>query len=339
MALKIGMIGAGGVARVHALEYDENKETELIAIADIDDKAKEEFVRTFSVKKVVSDYREILKDTSIDVIDICLPHFLHKEVTVAALKAGKDMILEKPIASTLDDADEMIETAAREGRQFFVALNQRFLPAHQKLKEMLERGDCGKPFLALGIIIGDELARMNRRDNWKGSWDKAGGGALIDTGMHIIDLMHYFFGIPKTVNCGFGRFVVEHENKGDDNVVVILEYDDMIANIVVTYSAISDNWSEKKDIYLTNASLHVISEAEKPLYKIENKGEPRYIDVPHDTNWWVYSVRRGIAHFIDCVINNREPLVKPEDARMALHTILRAYKAARADSFHAMERM
>ena len=94
MALKIGMIGAGGVAKVHAREYDENKETELIAIADIDDKAKEEFVRTFSLKKVVSDYREILKDTSIDLIDICLPHFLHKEVTVAALKAGKDVILE-----------------------------------------------------------------------------------------------------------------------------------------------------------------------------------------------------------------------------------------------------
>ena len=83
--------------------------------------------------------------------------------------------------------------------------------------------------------------------------------------------------------------------------------------------------------------LSIWSAKRKNPCKIENKGEPQYIDVPHDSNWWAYSVRRGVAHFIDCIINDREPLVKPEDAKMALHTILKAYESARADSFYPMK--
>ena len=78
MKFKVGMIGAGGVSKAHAMEYKENKETELVAISDIDSTARGEFAKTFGLEKSASDYREILKEASIDLIDICLPHFLHK---------------------------------------------------------------------------------------------------------------------------------------------------------------------------------------------------------------------------------------------------------------------
>ncbi|MGQ9632145.1 MAG: Gfo/Idh/MocA family protein [bacterium] len=329
MVLNVGIIGAGGVSRAHAREYRDNPKTRLYAVAESNGAALEDFSMNFDVKRRFSDYRELLEDDRVDVVDICLPHFLHRSATLDALNAGRDVILEKPIALTLKEADEIIELAERKGRKFFVALNQRFLPAHRKLKELLDGGRCGRPFLALGTIIGDELRRMNIEDNWKGSWELAGGGALADTGTHIVDLMHYFFGTPEAVTCSFGRYVVKHENKGDDNVALTMEYEDMMANIVVTYSAASDKWSERKDVYCTEASLHVVNEAERSLFKIESKGEPEYVGVEHDPNWWEYSVRRCVAHFVDCIAEGGEPAIKAEDARAALRTILIAYESAR----------
>lgn len=344
MKLNVGIIGTGLIARRHMFAYLKHNSVRVKSIADENADRRERFSKEFAVPSVFADYEKILEDKSINVVDICLPHYLHYEVTMKSFSVRKDVILEKPIALTLEEADEIIETAKKSGCHFFVSLNQRFLPCHQKMKQLLEEGRIGKPFLTVGTIIGDEFSRMNDPANWKGTWEKAGGGVLADTGTHLVDIMQYLFGLPSSVEGTIcERLVVEPEGKGDDNTLALLKFPHgVVCSLVLTYSATGNRWLERKEIFGTKGSIccslmgqtpttiYETSEKEKPLWVTTNKGTPEYIKVEHTKNWLRYSIERAVGHFIDCIVEEKEPFVNPYDARNALKTILSIYRIAKS---------
>lgn len=328
--LKVGIIGAGGVVqRAHVLAYEKRRDVEVVCIADPVETYRLAVGKTLGCDGLREDYRCVLDCPDVQAVDVCLPHYLHEEVVLAAFDAGKDVLLEKPISLNLDQADRMISTAKIAGRKFYVALNQRFYPAHRKLKEIIDSGKYGRPFLALAQLIGDEFQRMNIKDHWKGTWNLAGGGALADTGTHIVDLMLWWFGKPKAVSCQWGRFVVEAENKADDNVVVTLGYDNMLADISVSYSARSDQWREDKQVCFETASLHLSMDPEKPMLIGRGKKPLAQVRVAKMVPWWEKSVAAGVNHFLDCLQDKAKPEYGPEAARDTLEIILLAYRAAK----------
>ncbi len=327
--MKIGLIGAGAIANAHLSAYSLNPHVEEIFVADPNQGACENAMRNFSkVKGAFSDYKELL-EKDIALVDICVPHYLHYPLTIDALKAGKDVICEKPIAMTLEEADEMLGTAERMKRRLFIDMNQRFMPYHKKAKEMLGRGEIGKPFLAIFNITGNAFREMNDPHHWKGSWDKAGGGALFDTGYHAIYMMLHFFGKPRSVMASTRRLLVEWENKADDNSAVILNYDDLLGTIVVSYTIFSEAWQEKRFIYGTEGSIHIQDEPLQPLILIK-ENQPQVIPTsqPPDVHPHPYSIKLALDHFIDCVVYNREPEVKAEEARDALALALAIYRSS-----------
>jgi predicted dehydrogenase len=328
--LRVGIIGAGIVVRnAHALAFAGRDDVEVAAVADPDEASRAAVGASLACSSLYDDYRRILDRKDIQAVDVCLPHCLHEPVVVDALNAGKHVILEKPIALTLGEADRMIATAGRAKRQFYVALNQRFFPPHRKIKEMIDSGTYGRPFLAMINVSGDEFARMNAAECWKGDWERAGGGALADTGTHIIDLSLWWFGRPRTISCQWGRFLVEAENKADDTVIVTLGYDHMLVNIMVTYVARSDSWTEGKEIHFPDACLHVRMEGEHTLLLGANKKPPTPVAVDPMTPWWSRSVAAGVSHFLDCIMGKAQPEYGPEAARETLRSILLAYQAAK----------
>lgn len=327
--LKIGLVGAGDVARAaHMPSFAENRKVEVAAVADPDTQSAQSLAERYGIPKVVTDYREVLSDPSVGAVDICVPHFLHYPIAMDALNAGKHVICEKPIAMNLEEADRMIEAAHEMGLWLLVTLNQRFLPIHRKVKEYLNDRRLGKPFLVNAYITGDVMLLMNDAYHWKGTWDRAGGGAFFDTGTHLVDLMHYWFGEPKAVTATLKRLVAKPENKADDNAAVTLEYDDdLIANLVVSYTVENEPWSEKKFIYGTGGDISMINEAAVPMFFVENSS-PQIVDVEHNAAWWDWSIDRALRHFVDCIAEGAEPIVTAEDARAALKTILAAYQSA-----------
>lgn len=334
MGLHVALIGGGMVARVHLDALATHPDVTAISLAELDRAAQEAMARQYPLRRVESDYRRLLEDPTIDVVDICLPHDLHHPVGLAALEAGKHVLSEKPIALTLQEADELIAAAERAGKRYFVALNQRFLPAHAEARRLLHEGAIGRPFMATVTIIGNELERMNQPGHWKGSWERAGGGVLADTGTHAVDLMLWWFGAPDRVTCRWQRTVVEAEDKGDDTTVVVMEYSNgPLVTLAMTYAA-TDPWSERKRVYGTSGSLHVVSEDAEPLV-VFKEGERRVMPVEHDPNWWPYSVKRGVHHFVDCLVHDWEFSVTPQDARETLRVILDAYRAAQGGHDHA----
>lgn len=341
MTLKVGLIGAGSIASLHLRAYAQRDDVEVAAIVDKNPARRAPLAEEFSIKKKYDDYRAILADEEIDLVDIILPHYLHHPVTLDALRAGKDVILDKPIAMSLEEADEMIETARSLGRRFFVVLNQRFVPAHRKARDLLEQGAIGKPYRAIVYLFaGNEFPRMNDPQDWKGTWDKGGGAVLFDSGVHLVDLMHYYFGDVRSVTALYRRLVVEPENKADDNTSVILEFKNgMMVDLHFSYSTIPNE--EKKSFYGTEGTLVVNLDVEEPLTIMKGNLphdrrfhgiEIEKVPVEHQPgwDWWgAYSMKGCLDHFIDCMLEGKEATeVTLADARRVLQTILAAYKSS-----------
>lgn len=326
--LKLGIIGAGDVARAaHIPSFAANKKVEVAAVADPDTASARSAAEHFGIGKVVEDYHEILDDPSIAAVDICAPHYLHYQITMDALNEGKHVICEKPIAMNLDEADRMIEAARELGLWLLITLNQRFMPIHRKVKEFITSGRLGKPFLAHAHLLGNVMTPLSDANHWKNTWDRAGGGAFFDTGTHIVDLMHYWFGEPTAVSATLKRLITKPENKADDNAAVTLEYDDdLIANLLVSYTQENEPWTEKKFIFGTGGNIAMISESAVPMFFVSDNS-PEMVDVEHKADWWAWSHDLALRHFVDCILENAEPVVTAEDARSALKTILAAYES------------
>ncbi len=327
--LQVGIIGAGLVFQgAHARAYEQRNDVRVAAVADPVESYRTQVGGRLHCDRLFEDYRQVLDIPEVQAVDVCLPHSMHEEAVLAAFQAGKDVVLEKPIALDLEEADRMIVAAEDAGRQFHVALNQRFYPAHRKVKAILDAGEYGAPFFAVAHAFGNEFERMNDPGNWKGSWDKAGGGALADTGTHLIDLMLWWFGRPKKVSCQWGRFMVEPEHKGDDNIVVTLGYDGMLAEVAVSYTTLSDPWRESKWIYTREASLQLHFDPEQPILIGKNGKAPEPLGEAAQPNWWDSSVQAGVNHWLDCFQGLAAPDFGPEAAREALEIVLLAYRAA-----------
>lgn len=330
MALKVGLIGAGAIAHPHVVGYVKNPHVNEVHIADPSDEARQRLAGEFGIiTKAVPDYKDLLADDSIDLVDICTPHYLHHPIAMAAFRAKKHVITEKPIAMTLKQADEMMAGGKKAKKRLFVALNQRMFPAHIEAKKIIDEGEIGEPFLGIVTILGNELPRMNDPSNWKGDWKKAGGGALIDTGYHAVYMLQHFLGPARAVTAMTKRLVVEPKNKADDTSIVALEMSDtVVANIVVTYCATGDPWTEARQIVGPKGSLFITDnpEDEVPLIAVI-EGDPIPVKVHNPPNVHQYGIRRALDHFIDCIVENRGPDIQNAEARAALATILAAYRS------------
>ncbi|MFC1805594.1 Gfo/Idh/MocA family protein [Planctomycetota bacterium] len=328
MALRIGLIGGGSVAGVHLAGYARIDEVARVRVAEVNVDAHAALRQQPKVADVVGDWRALLDDPSLDLIDICLPHHLHAQTAIAAFESGKAVICEKPIATTLDDADAMIAAAAAAHRPLYISHNMRFYPHHIRAKELLDEGAIGRPFLAVINVIGNELARMNDPQSWKGTWDKAGGGATIDTGFHATYTLHDFFGQPAAVTAVMARHVVTAPDKADDTAAVIFEFPGLTATLSITYAATHHPWDERREIHGTEGSLY-ITDRRPPRLRLVIDGEDTAVPIDEFANPFADSIAAALRHFVGCTITGQDPMVTAAESRAVLRTALAAYQSAR----------
>ena len=327
MGMHVAVIGGGFVGRVHLEAMLGHPAVSAVSLAEADAGALAELAGRYPLARTTTDYRALLDDPTVDIVDICLPHDLHHPVALEAFAAGKHVIADKPIANTLAEADEMMVAGEAAARRFYVALNERFLPVHQRVGELLAHGFLGRPSLALLVVAGSELPRLRLPGHWKGTWDRAGGGALADSGTHLVDLAHAWFGPPVAVRCLLARHVVASPDRADDTATLLMEYPGLTVNVVVSYAAAGQPWSETRALWSESGSLHVRLEDAEPLVAWrDGRRVPQVVE--HEADWWAWSVKRGLAHALDCFDRDLPFAVTPADARAALHTIRAAYLAA-----------
>ena len=143
--LRVGFIGVGDITDLHYLGYKDNPKAELYAICDVDEERLQKRASEWKVEKTYTDYRELLTDPNIEAVEVITPHHLHAEMGIAALKAGKHVSMQKPMAVNIGECDELIKTAELSKKLFRVFENFRFYPPMVKAKELLDSGAIGEP--------------------------------------------------------------------------------------------------------------------------------------------------------------------------------------------------
>jgi len=195
--IRVGVIGCGGIAkRSHIPNLVSQPDVEVVAICDVYNEVCEVVAEEHKIPHVFTDYNDLLAMDEIDAVDICTPNFAHKDPAIAALQAGKHVLVEKPIARNATEGQEMVDAARKSGKKFMVAQCCRWLPDSLALKRFIDGGAMGEMYYA-------RIQAIRRRGipSWGVFTDKEkqGGGPLIDIGVHILDTTLWLLGHPKPV--------------------------------------------------------------------------------------------------------------------------------------------
>jgi predicted dehydrogenase len=195
--LRVAFIGAGGIAGTHMKSYAEMDDVEMVAMADISKESMARHAEQYGIPDAFTDYREMLRKVKPDAVSVCTPNGLHAVNSVAALKAGAHVIVEKPMAMNAREAQSMISAAKKSRRKLVIGFQHRYDPKAQFIKNAVDTGQLGK------VVFG-RVQALRRRGipNWGvfGRKDLQGGGPLIDIGVHILEVTHFVMGSPRPVS-------------------------------------------------------------------------------------------------------------------------------------------
>ncbi len=195
--IKVGIIGVGGIAQAHIQGYRQNPAVELYAFCDINPERLEQQGKEHGITRLYTDVNDMMAALpELDAVSVCTWNCAHASCTIAALKAGKHVLCEKPMAMNADEAAAMLEAAKESGKLLMIGFVRRFGNDMAMLREFIEAG-------SLGDLYYSKVTYLRRHGN-PGGWfsDKArsGGGPLIDLGVHVIDFARYAMGNPKPVS-------------------------------------------------------------------------------------------------------------------------------------------
>ncbi|MBV6686222.1 Gfo/Idh/MocA family oxidoreductase [Bacillus sp. JRC01] len=330
--LKIGVIGCGSIAKHrHIPEYMANEHAEIVAVCDIVKDRAEEMADQIGAK-AYTDYKDLLKDESIEAVSVCTPNALHAPISVDALKAGKHVLCEKPMATSTEEAEAMIVAANEAGRKLMIGHNQRFVPSHQKAKELISKGEAGKIYsfrTAFGHG-GPEGWSVDGKDSWFFKKEEAFIGAMGDLGVHKTDLMRYILG-EEFVEVGAFVETSSKENADvDDTAVCVLKTESG------TIGTLAASWSYQKEdnstvIYGEKAVLRLEEDPVNSLVVQYSTGEVvKYelggIQTNDDGG---QSASGVIDRFVTSVVEDVPAAVPGEEAMKSLQVVLGALESSK----------
>lgn len=226
--IRIGAIGVGGIGGHQLRVAGNNPELfEVVAVCDNNVDVAKRVASEYNVDWHI-DYKELCKRGDLDAVIIALPHYLYGEVVCYALDCGLHVFKEKPFAKTLSDAKMMIDSERKNGKQIFLAGQNKFSSTFIKAKEISDSGEIGDVFLTRGAIIYRVGSMIDGYWWWRGKEELSGGVAIIDAGWHILDMVHWLRGMPNAVYASTGTMkgAPKADYDVDDKAVMILEYPD-----------------------------------------------------------------------------------------------------------------
>lgn len=196
--VRFGVIGLKGIGMTHIEAIRKFEDAELVSVCDVVESLAKSVGEKYGVRWF-TDYREMLKVKDLDAVCICTPHFLHHPMTLDALDAGKHVLVEKPMAITVREADEMNKKAKVKGLKLGVAFTYRTSAALKRVKNMIEKGELGRLIRAT-LEVANYRTQLYYEDSpWRKSWKTSGAGVLINQTIHHLDVMYWFLGRPKKV--------------------------------------------------------------------------------------------------------------------------------------------
>ena len=331
--LGFAILGAGMVARYHATAIERMPDARLVAVCRSDSARAEETATQFGVP-CLTDYTMLLARDDVDAVCICTPSGLHAEQTIAAARAGKHVLVEKPIALTLADADAMIAACEQAGVRLGVALQRRTEPEFQRVQAAIAAGELGR--IVLGNISMPYLRLQSYYDSadWRGTWALDGGGALMNQGIHLVDLLLWLIGDATEVRATAATLT--HAIEVEDCVTATLRFANGALGGITATTAAAPGFPHRVEIYGDRGGVQIEGEqvvrwdgggAHAAI--IQNQAPIAAGAGSSPTGIGAVGHTRLIGDFVAAIRAGRDPLAPGREGRRSLALVLAVYEAAR----------
>jgi myo-inositol 2-dehydrogenase/D-chiro-inositol 1-dehydrogenase len=330
----VGLVGSQFISSIHAESLKTVSEAEIIAVMSPTKGNAKKFASKHGIPYHFTNLDEMLAMKEIDMIVIGAPNSLHCEIALKAAKAGKHMVVEKPLCMNLAEADLMIDTCKKANVKLMYAEELCFTPKYVRLKALLDEGALGRPVL---------LKQSEKHDGPHADhfWDveKSGGGVTMDMGCHAIEFFRWLNG-RKPIKSVYAQMTTSvHKDKtiGDDNAIIILEFENGVIAVAEESWTKLGGMDDRAEIHgsegvayadvLQGSSIQTYSE-KGVGYAVEKAGNTVGWSFTMYEEIWNYGFTQEFAHFVDCVKNDKKPAVTGEDGRAVLEVIFAAYESA-----------
>ncbi len=332
--VRVGLVGSGFISAIHAEALQRCADAEIIAVASPSKGKAAAFAQKYGIAHHFTDYPKLLELDEVDLVVIGIPNDLHCEFTVNAAAAGKHIVLEKPMCLSLAEADRMIAACAKAKVKLMYAEELCFAPKYVRMKQLLDSGALGQPVL---VKQSEKHDGPHAAHFW--DVDRAGGGVTMDMGCHAIEFFRWILGRPaiKSVYAQMGTHVHGNKTIGDDNAVLILEFANGVTAVAEESWTKLGGMDDRAEIHgskgvayadLLHGNAIETYSATGYDYAVEKAGSTVGWSFTIYEEIWNYGFVQEMAHFVECVKHDKQPLVTGEDARAVMEVLFAAYESA-----------
>ncbi len=335
--IKIGIIGTGAISRIHIDSYKKfSDKCTVVAICDTVKEKAELLCKEKDLDATIyTDVNDMLKDENVDAISVCLPPSLHSKFTILALDAKKHVLCEKPMATSIEECDLMVDAVSRNKRILSIVSQNRYKDEITKVKQILDSGKLGK------IHFANFNSLWWRSDiyyhlKYRGTWQSDNGGCTMNHSIHYIDLMIMLFGKPKSVRAYYNN--LNHKNSECEDIsIAIFEYEDK----VITFNSSLLSHGEKQSITIDgeNAGISIpwSVNASKTLangFPQEDKEKAKEINDLYNSldNLKFKEHDAQILHFLNAIENPKNEYISQDDGKNTIEVVMALYKAAQEET-------
>lgn len=327
-----GVVGGGMIGAVQAAAIQQISGARLLAVCGRDRQRTAEFAARFGIAGY-SDYAEFLKHPGLHVINICTPSGTHAELGVQAAAAGKHVLAEKPIETTLEKADALIAACDRAGVKLGVIFQSRFLPAVQRIKRAVDEGRLGK------LMIGDAFVKWYRApeyyaDSWHGTLALDGGGALINQAIHTVDLLRWVMGPVETAFAMKAALRYPHI-EAEDTLAGTVRFQNGALGLIQATTSAKPGFKRRLEISGERGTIILDGDAIS-VWAIDGEdGDLGQAEQLTDGSANPAAIsneghRRQIEDMMRAVIEDRPPMIDGREGRKSLELVAALYASANA---------
>ena len=332
--VRVGIIGTGFVANIHAMSFEHVPEGEVVAVASKTPGKAENFADERDIPDGYDDYRRILERNDIDAITVAVPNYLHEEIVVAAAEAGKHILCEKPFARTLEEGKRMLAAVQKAGVKMVYGEMLLFSPKYKRAKRLVDEGALGDVFL-----VKQSEEHYGPHSDWFWDVDRSGGGVMLDMGCHSIEFARWILDKPpvKSVTAQLGTFVHKDKTKGEDHSLCIVEFEGGALGLAENSWAKTGGIDDRCEIYGSKGNTRVDLIHGNALKTHSQVGYGYAVEKAEATTGWTftgfeeewnYGFPQEMQHFVNVVLGDEAPIETGADGLEVLKIIYAGYQSA-----------
>jgi UDP-N-acetyl-2-amino-2-deoxyglucuronate dehydrogenase len=326
------IIGCGVIAPTHARSIEELTDARLVAVCDLIEEKACALAQKYPAE-VYTDFRKMLEREDIDVVCVLTPSGTHAAIGIEAARAGKHVLVEKPMDVTLAQADALIEACRSAGVKLGVISQHRFDPPVMALKNAIDSNQLGQLNFCGSHTKWYRSQEYYDSGDWRGTIALDGGGALINQSIHYVDLLAYMMG-PVAEISAYCATRAHTRIEVEDIAVAVVKFQSGALGMIEGNTAAFPGFCARLDVYGSEGSVIIENDLVKE-WRIRsgeayqgNDGPTHFIGGTSSHDIWHHSHRRQIQDMVEAVRENREPAVNGEEGRRALQIVLAVYESS-----------